>query len=101
MPLFEKGHTTGSVRSLAFNTNGLLASGSDDKTIRLWNPNTGTHIRALTGHTSSVISVAFNQNILLASGSADYTIKLWNTDTGALVRTLTGMIRQLASFFNY
>ena len=65
-----EGHN-GSVRSVAFNHNGtLLASGSDDKTIKLWNLETKTEIVTLEGHENSVNSVVFNYNgTLLASGS--------------------------------
>ena len=57
--------------SVAFNTNGtILASGSDDRTIKLWNVETKTEIATLKGHSYSVMSVAFNTNgTILASGS--------------------------------
>ena len=59
------------VNSVAFNPNGsLLASGSNDKTIKLWNLETKTKIATLKGHDHWVNSVAFNPNgTLLASGS--------------------------------
>ena len=61
------------VRSVAFSPDGqLLASGSDDNTIKLWQPGTGNQIRTLTGHSNWVISVAFSPDgQLLASGSDD------------------------------
>jgi WD40 repeat protein len=70
---------THSVCSVAFSADGsLLASGSDDNTIRLWNPATGAHIRTLAGHTDCVESVAFSADgSLLASGSDDKSIRLW------------------------
>ncbi len=66
------------VRSVSFSPDGtLLASGSDDDTIRLWDVATGEEIRTLTGHTSVVTSVSFSPDgTLLASGSRDNTIKL-------------------------
>ncbi|NER39600.1 MAG: WD40 repeat domain-containing protein [Oscillatoria sp. SIO1A7] len=79
-----------------------LASGSWDRTIKIWaiNPAGGTPIpiRTLTAHSASVYSVAFSQDgQTLASGGVDCTIQLWhlgnieNTSTGAsLLRTLTG-----------
>ena len=72
-----------SVTSVAFNHNGtILASGSWDKTIKLWNLETKTEIATLEGHKDFVTSVAFNHNgTLLASGSWDATIKLWNLET--------------------
>ncbi len=80
----------GSVTSVSFDREGLLASGSNDTTIKLWNTKTGECLRTLTGHGSFVNSVSFDAEGLLASGSADSTIKLWNTTTGECLRTLTG-----------
>ena len=81
------------VRSVAFSPDGkLLASGSsDDKTIRLWNVETGREIQVLRRHTGLVTSVAFSPDgKLLASGSTDETIRLWNIETGTEIRVLAG-----------
>ena len=69
--------------SVAFNTNGtIVASGSRDYTLKLWNIETKTEIATLEGHSSYVNSVAFNTNgTILVSGSRDKTIKLWNVET--------------------
>ena len=77
-----EGHND-SVSSVTFNHNGtLLASGSYDNTIKLWNLETKTEIATLEGHHGWVNSVAFNHNgTLLASGSGDNKIKLWNLET--------------------
>ncbi|MCW5316385.1 protein kinase [Nostoc sp. KVJ3] len=70
---------------------GVLASGSWDNTIKLWDVNTGKEIRTLIGHTNWVNSVAFSPDgKLLVSGSADCTIKLWQVNTGIEIQTLTG-----------
>ena len=82
---------TNYVRSVAISSNGkLLASGSEDKTIKLWNMPDGALLRTLD-HASSVRSAAISPDVkLLVSGLYDHSIKLWNLPDGTLLRTLTG-----------
>ncbi|MBD1871313.1 NACHT domain-containing protein [Cyanobacteria bacterium FACHB-471] len=89
--LVLKGHT-GWVQAVAFSPDGqLLASGSNDQTIRLWNAQTGQCLKTLQGHTSWVQSVAFSPDgKLLASGSNDQTIGLWDTQTRTCLKVLKG-----------
>ena len=71
---------TGRIFSLAFNARGsLLASGGDDRTIRIWRVDTGAEVSQLTGASDAVFSVAFSPGgKVLASGSADDTVRLWD-----------------------
>ncbi len=69
----------------------LLASGSHDDTVRLWDPDTGELLRTLEGHEGDVNSVAFSPNgRLLASGSDDRTVRLWDPGTGDALGILFG-----------
>ncbi|MEG4207732.1 AAA-like domain-containing protein, partial [Microcoleus sp. Pol7_A1] len=80
-----------SVNSVAFSRDGkILASASDDNTIKLWNLQTQTEIKTLTGHSNEVYSVVFSPDAkTLASASSDKTIKLWNLQTQTEIKTLT------------
>ncbi|KAL4862351.1 hypothetical protein BDV12DRAFT_203139 [Aspergillus spectabilis] len=81
-----------SVQSVAFSPDGqILASGSIDSTIKLWDIKTGTELQILKEHSSSVQSVAFSPDgQTLASGSEDDTIKIWDAKTGTELQTLKG-----------
>ncbi len=80
------------VWSVAFSPDGkTLASGSRDKTIKLWELGTGKQIRTLWGHSNWVWSVAFSPDgKTLFSGSGDKTLKIWQIPSGKIIRTLTG-----------
>jgi WD40 repeat protein len=68
---------------LAFSPDGkLLASGSSDRTIKLWDVATGKERATLRGHAGEVSSVCFSPDgKVLASGGDDRTIKLWDVAT--------------------
>ena len=88
------GHT-GTVWSLAFKPNSyLLASGSADGTVRIWDVGDNTnlrHVRTLRGHTGTVYSVAWSPDgRTLASASHDGTVRLWNPNNGINFAVLRG-----------
>ncbi len=67
----------------------VLATGSADRMIKLWNYKTGKCLKTLQGHTSWVWSVAFSPDSqYLASTSYDQTVKLWDVRTGKCLTTL-------------
>ena len=60
-----------------------MLSGSQDKTLRLWDLETGATLRTFTGHTGSVYIVALSPDGRFAvSGGADKTIRLWDVERG-------------------
>lgn len=82
-----RGHTNG-VMCLQFDDN-ILATGSYDSTIKIWNIETGECIRTLRGHTSGIRALQFDDTKLI-SGSLDRTLRVWNWRTGECVANYGG-----------
>ena len=82
-----KGHSNG-VMCLQYDEH-ILATGSYDATIKIWDIETGEEIRTLKGHTSGIRCLQFDDNKLI-SGSMDTSLKVWNWRTGECHSTYTG-----------
>ncbi len=84
-----KGHNR-AVNNISINRNGnLVASTSDDGTVKLWDIS-GRQLKTLTGHNSAVKCVSFSPDeSIIVTGSEDKTVKLWNME-GKLLKTFTG-----------
>ncbi|MBE9099217.1 protein kinase domain-containing protein [Vacuolonema iberomarrocanum] len=85
------------VTSVALNAAGnLIASGSLDDTVKVWNPQRGALIYNLTGHTRDVNAVVISPDgKTLVSGGDDSMIKVWYLPTGALQRNCKGHSRDV------
>ena len=69
----------------------MLVSGSDDKTVRLWQAETGQCLKILQEHQGKVYTVAFSPDgTLLASGGDDRVVRIWEANTGRCLHTLQG-----------
>ncbi|KAE9043617.1 hypothetical protein PR003_g3401 [Phytophthora rubi] len=80
------------VYALGFNCDGsMLASGSNDRSIRIWDPVTGRELMDLRGHSDSILSLAWGPTTphRLASTGSDKTVRFWDAKTGRIVNSVS------------
>lgn len=80
------------VNAVAFQPDGrLIATGADDKAIKLWDPATGKETRTLMGHMGEVLALAFSPDgKRLVSAGEDKLIKVWDLELGKEALTWKG-----------
>ncbi|WP_131785469.1 pentapeptide repeat-containing protein [Protofrankia symbiont of Coriaria ruscifolia] len=83
---------TADATAVAFSPDGtLLATGTQDGPVNLWDVRTGRRQRILTDRTNLVSSVAFSPDgTIIAAAAGDHTVRLWDTTTGEPLSPLTG-----------
>lgn len=84
------GHSN-QINSVACSPDGtLIASGSMDRTIRIWEKESGDSLKTLVGHRMEVHSVSFSPDgTRIASGSSDETIRIWDVNRGECLNILS------------
>lgn len=79
------------IRSVCFSPDGkLLATGAEDKRIRVWDIETRRIRNTFDGHEQDIYSLDFSKNgRLIASGSGDKTVRLWDIESNSQVMVLS------------
>lgn len=93
------GHTAAVYVTKYSNSGSLLASGSLDQTVRLWDTLKHTQVAVLEGHTNNIADITWSQDSqLLMTGSFDKTVKVWRPETADLdwSHTLDGLVHSVA-----
>lgn len=92
------GHTS-AVHCIAVSGDGhLLASGSSDGKIKLWNLETGTLVRSLTGHQGAVQALAISPDgRQLISASQDAKLGIWDLEQGQLIAMVSAHTEAITS----
>lgn len=92
------GHRMG-VSCLAFLSANLIASGSDDHTVKIWDLNEGICIATLEGHTRGITALsAGSDGLSLSSASIDGTVKMWSGPNWKVIHELFGNPNKVEKF---
>ncbi|MFC1716168.1 OmpL47-type beta-barrel domain-containing protein [Candidatus Poribacteria bacterium] len=89
----------GSVNSIVFSPDdSLIASGSEDSTVKLWEADSGERIKAIMRHPFPILSVAISpDSYVVAAGSEAGTITLWDVNYKERIKTLKGHTNRVES----
>ncbi|EPQ30005.1 uncharacterized protein PFL1_02678 [Pseudozyma flocculosa PF-1] len=100
-PIFEFADRT-SIYALGVNPNGsVIASGSPEQHVKVWDPRSGQKCAELVGHTDSIRSVLVSQDGRhLLSGSSDSTVRLWSLGEQRCLHTFTHHSDSVWSLFS-
>ena len=85
----SKGHQYGVNALSGLQTLHRYASGSDDRSVRLWDAATGEEVKVFTGHDAEVTAVVLLQSSVV-SGSLDESIREWDLESGSCRQVLWG-----------
>ena len=83
--------------------NGSVVILSNNTTLRVWDPETGSTLRLLEGHRATINSMAILPNYWIASASIDETIKIWDAEIGTMqlsISTFDDWIEQITTLQN-
>ncbi|PTB97123.1 hypothetical protein C9994_04185 [Marivirga lumbricoides] len=83
----QKGHSE-VVKTVQLSEDGrYLFTGSRDKTIKMWDAESGLEIRTLFGHEHTINNISIDKKGRIASSSADMTVNIWDHSTGEILWT--------------
>lgn len=76
----------------------FIASGHEDKMVRVWDVATGNLLKTMMGHQHGVIAVCWSPDSrFVASGSTDYSCRIWDVNFGECMKVLTGHHRYIGA----